>query len=266
MAKKKPAKPEEAGESAPMWIVSFADLVTLMMSFFVVLYALKSGGKDKEIDVATAIAQEFSWKPAPDAMDPYAERYRVRNGMKPMDKTKGDADNPAQGTPGNADKVNVISPGDMLTSGGVLSFELNKSDLDATSKDTIARLYDILRGHNNVLFVKGHVSTDEIPLRPDDPNGLNLSMRRANIVADELVRLGVDRRVLRPVACGPFEPVKVGVYDTTGQRQNRRVEVFSTNTVVSEFFPVNFVKDETHATPKPEIKKPETTPATSPGE
>ena len=265
MAKKAKAE-EPAGESAPMWIVSFADLVTLMMSFFVVLYALKQGGKDQEIDVATAIAQEFSWKPAPDAMDPYAERYRVRNGMKPMDKTKGDADNPARGTPGNADKVNVISPGDMVTSGGVINFEINKADLDPASKGIIAKIYDILRGHNNVLFIKGHVSTDEIPLRPDDPNGLNLAMRRANVVADELVRLGIDRRVLRPVACGPFEPVKVGVYVDSGLRVNRRAEVFSTNTVISEFLPLNIVKDETQLVPKPETKKPDTAPATSHGE
>ena len=41
--KKKAAAAEPAGESAPMWIVSFADLVTLMMSFFVVLYAMETG-------------------------------------------------------------------------------------------------------------------------------------------------------------------------------------------------------------------------------
>ena len=42
MAKRKKAE-EPAGESAPMWIVSFADLVTLLMSFFVILSVKPEG-------------------------------------------------------------------------------------------------------------------------------------------------------------------------------------------------------------------------------
>ena len=42
-----------------MWIVSFADLVTLMMSFFVVLYALKQGGEKQQMDTMAAIKATF---------------------------------------------------------------------------------------------------------------------------------------------------------------------------------------------------------------
>ncbi len=38
MAQKKHVE-EDKGESAPLWIISFADLVTLMLSFFVILAA-----------------------------------------------------------------------------------------------------------------------------------------------------------------------------------------------------------------------------------
>jgi hypothetical protein len=70
---------------------------------------------------------------------------------------------------------------------------------------------------------------------------MGLSYRRAMLVADQLEKLGVDRRILRPVACGPFEPVKTGAYDAASQRQNRRVEVFTTDATASQFAPVNTV-------------------------
>ena len=70
MAVQKKAKaPEPAGESAPMWIVSFADLVTLMMSFFVVLYAMKQGGEKQQMDTMAAIKATFdpAYEPPQDA-------------------------------------------------------------------------------------------------------------------------------------------------------------------------------------------------------
>ena len=37
------ANPEEKPDGAPEWMVSFADMITIMMSFFVIMFALASG-------------------------------------------------------------------------------------------------------------------------------------------------------------------------------------------------------------------------------
>ena len=37
------AKPEEKPDGAPEWMVSFADMITIMMSFFVIMFAIASG-------------------------------------------------------------------------------------------------------------------------------------------------------------------------------------------------------------------------------
>jgi hypothetical protein len=104
---------------------------------------------------------------------------------------------------------------------------------------TVQQLVEILRGKMNVLYVKGHVSADEV--RPDDPGGLTLATRRAQVVVEELVRNGIDRRVMRPLACGPYEPLKTGAYDAATLRQNRRVEVYATDNTASQYVPASIV-------------------------
>jgi chemotaxis protein MotB len=268
--KKKAAAPEPAGESAPMWIVSFADLVTLMMSFFVVLYALKQGGEKRQMEVAAAIKATFdpSYIPSPDSPSEWDQAIRRAHGLPgpPFANLGGTAPAPTKGASGAHDKVETIRPGKSIVTGSKITFAAGETVLDEESKATIRRVADLMKGLNNILMIKGHISADEVSLRPDDPDGMALSYRRAVLVADELAKLGVDRRVLRPVACGPFEPVKTGVYDTVGLRQNRRVEVFTTEYTAGDYNAVATVPAGTETKPavppetKAEPKAPERQP------
>jgi chemotaxis protein MotB len=241
MAMQKKAKaPEPVGESAPMWIVSFADLVTLMMSFFVVLYAMKQGGAEKQLETTAAIKTQFGWKADPDSDAPLdIVGRRIQGIPDPVyDKHPGNASTPSQGADGSNANVTTIRSGKDIVTGGKLTFDAGQTVLSDDAKGNLSQIASKVRGLNNVLMVKGHVSADELPLLSDDPNGMALSFRRATAVADELNRLGIDRRVLRPVACGTFEPVKTGAYDPVSLRNNRRAEVFTTDYTASDYFPV----------------------------
>ena len=242
--KKKAAAPEPAGESAPMWIVSFADLVTLLMSFFVVLYAMKQDGKEAQMQTTAAIKATFGYEPPPDSdteLDQMVRAFKGKPGP-PYPNAGGKSTKTIQGADGSNPEVESIRAGKDIVTGGKITFAVGETRLDETSVETIHQIADKVKGFNNVLMIKGHVSADEVALRPDDPNGMGLSYRRATEVADELVKLGIDRKVLRPVACGPFEPLKTGVYDAKGLRQNRRVEIFTTDYTASDYFPMRTVQ------------------------
>ncbi len=240
MPKKAAKPPEPAGESAPMWIVSFADLVTLMMSFFVVLYAMKQGGAKQQIQTAAAMKAVFdpAYDPPIDSPSEFDQAYRHYRGKPgpPVDNPTGRSNKVSKGSEGNNPEVESIRAGKDIVTGGKITFDAGESKISPQSLETIKEISDRVRGLNNVLMVKGHVSADELALNPDDPNGLGLSYRRAMLVIDELVKLGIDRRVMRPVACGAFEPIKVGAYDTNSLRMNRRVEVFTTDYTASDYF------------------------------
>ena len=263
MAKKKAAAPEPAGESAPAWIVSFADLVTLLMSFFVVLYALKEGGTQQQLERTAAIKQQFGYVPADDSKDPLDLLILQNMGrpLPPMSQKVGQSSETLMGADGVNPNVQTIRPGQEVK-GGSITFAVGSAELDQAAQTTIKRLAKVVVGHNNVLMIKGHASRDELALAEDDQNRLALCYRRASAVCDELVKLGIDRRVLRPVACGPFEPVKQQAYGSDAMRANRRVEIFSTDVTINEYNQEPVVPDvrgeeagaSTGAEGKPEAK------------
>jgi len=242
--KKKAPPPEPpGGECAPAWMTSFADLVTLLMSFFVVLYALKQGGQQQQVETAAAIKAKFGWKP-----DPYSDSQIDRTGRillgsrepSPFTDERGNAHMPMNGAMGSDSTTQTIRDGTAVA-GGQVRFDLGQTTLDPVAKNTLAQIAQKLKGHNNVLMIKGHVSYDEISKLIDDPNGMALSYRRALVVMEELVSLGINRNVLRPVGCGPFEPLKTRVYTADEHRLNRRAEVFTTDNLANEYFPVSTV-------------------------
>src|SRR5580658_982729 len=64
-------------EECPEWIFTFADLVMLMMGFFVILWVLKPAPNPKEphvdedwLKIAAAIREAFGYIPDPHSKDP----------------------------------------------------------------------------------------------------------------------------------------------------------------------------------------------------
>src|SRR5947208_12267678 len=100
MAKKAACKcKQEECEECPEWIFTFADLVMLMMGFFVILWVLKPapGKSTAEIDeqwleVVAKIREAFKYLPDPSSKDP-VDMHILMKKLEEMDPLKG----PGQG-------------------------------------------------------------------------------------------------------------------------------------------------------------------------
>ncbi len=233
---KKAAEAEEHGESAPLWIISFADLVTLTLSFFVILAAgaPKKADKDPEFaGVAAGVKMAFDYVPAEDSTDPIdviVRKLRSGHGDYPKD---GDVSERTEGVVGRNDLVKTIRTGTQITLGGPIPFAKDSAELSPEAAKTVAHIAGLIKGHANVFLVKGHASRDE-ELQEGGARR-DLGYQRAQVVAAKLAEAGVPKDALRVQSCRDYEPIKEGVYTDDGRAVNRRVEVYSTEAFVNEF-------------------------------
>lgn len=240
--------PEEICEECPEWIFTLADLLMCMMGLFVIMWVLKpdaaeaGGGEIAELqeqivimDTVMDIREGFGASEqdlAEDKMtlaEMQARLIRLRRGVA----DKGHANTPQDGAEGTDPEVENIRSGDSVGAGGKVNFDAGQIQPSPEDMDKIAEIAEEIRGHRNLVMVKGHTSPDDLPDGATDEQHWRLSYERARVVADALIAAGVSPDILRLQACGTFEPVRLRAYAEADRLANRRVEVEATDQVVA---------------------------------
>lgn len=233
----KKCDPHEICEECPEWIFTLADLIMCMMGLFVLLWVLKeSGAKAPTPEAAKAAEQKtletiragFNGNYSTDIDS--RERLMNLNGPGERGMTNDDPDSPE----GTDPQSSIIRPGREVTTGGRLLFTKADFALNADLKRRLDSIAEKIRGHRQIVQIKGHAARDDFGPDAEPSATMNLSLRRAQAVADYLVANGVAPEVLRVQGCGIFEPVRSGDPSINGQVLNRRVEVFTSDTLVEE--------------------------------
>lgn len=237
--KKGGGEEEECGESAPLWIISFADLVVLLMSFFVIL----SCGNTREVEfdpeyakILAAIKQAFGYVPEAGSTDPID--LAILNGVVKLQKKRGtgirgESEVSIPGARGRSDMVTTIRDGTKTVMGTKVMFDRDSTDIKPQALPALRDIARKIAGHMNVFVVKGHTSKDEeYRLRG---SAQDISYTRAQAVASRLVAMGIAKEALRVQACRDYEPIKQGAYSETAWSANRRVEIQATEALISEF-------------------------------
>jgi outer membrane protein OmpA-like peptidoglycan-associated protein len=269
-------------EECPEWIFTFADLVMLMMGFFVILWVLKpnptnpgsnsaaAATKDDYIvKIEASIRAGFGYQPDPESHDPVDQQMIINGASKtkpPGQGKTGHTENTPAGSVGSEPEVTNIRPSRHATQGGKMLFDKGASILSSDMKEQLDTVGQFFRGHRNIVMVKGHTSLDDFG---DDATSLvkmDLSLRRAQAAADYLVQKGVDPEIIRVQGCSTYEPLSQQQYSPDAQALNRRVEVEATNTLVDDLKPNKSpVNDEsTPSVDTGNAAAPTDTPATGP--
>jgi flagellar motor protein MotB len=236
-------------EECPEWIFTFADLVMLMMGFFVILWVLKPNpGKKADnaaaeeylIKMEASIRGGFGYVPDPHSADP-VDRQMILNGLSKvkLDGPGNGGRNPRdpKGPQGSDPDVTNIRQALQATEGGKMLFDRGSDVLSATTKRELDDVAAVVRGHRNIVMVKGHTSLDDLSETATQTELLDLSLRRAKAAADYLTSHGVDPQILRVQGCSTFEPLVQHDYTADAQRLNRRIEVEATATLVEDLKP-----------------------------
>lgn len=245
----KKCDPHEICEECPEWIFTLADLIMCMMGLFVILWVLKPSGnpnpaagpvtqaQEKQlVEQLGAIRQSFGYQPDPHSNDPVDIELLLKkmDHGSPGPAERGKSKQEIQGAEGTDPEVTSIRVGKQSTVGGRLQFERGERSLSRQTTQALDQIATQIRGHRNVVVIKGHASLDDFNEGASAEDQMALSVARAKAVADYLIGKGVEPEILRVQGCSTYEPVAQRVYKPESQAINRRVEIEVTATLVEQ--------------------------------
>jgi len=227
---------EEVEEGAPMWVVTFGDLMSLLMCFFVLLLSFSEMDRKKYKMVSGSMKNAFGIqreKPvfeSPKGSKMVAKEFdqailltKFEEVVKPVIKELVNEYEELKGF------VEVESGENQLTIRmmGEATFDTGRADLRSEFLPLLLKIGEILGKTKAEIIISGH--TDDVPLS-GGPFGSNLglSMARAGAVAEFLLSKNtIDPKRLSTMGFGEYRPLNSN--DTAeGRRKNRRVEIIVT--------------------------------------
>ena len=231
----------EAPENHERWLVSYADFITLLMVFFVVLYSMSKADATKFQQISAALSQAFNVDvmhaaaassivsnpridPASTAVqDLFTEPNHAAEVARLKERLQSviDAD-PSGQTPGVA--VGADKEGVVIRLWGSFLFESGRAELKPNAQPLLDEVGSEMHNLTNHLRIEGH--TDNIP--PDStryPTNWELSSARALTVTRYLAEVGgLQAGRLAAEGFGEYHPLYDN--DTREHRSlNRRVEI-----------------------------------------
>src|SRR6185295_2554326 len=97
-----------------------------------------------------------------------------------------------KGAEGDQPEVISIRQGKQAMVGSRMLFDVASAELSNESKHIADQIIAQIKGHKNVMLVKGHTSLDDFPDGASAQQKLDLSIRRAKAVADYMTGHGVE--------------------------------------------------------------------------
>lgn len=239
MSKKKCKCPPEG---APQWVMTYGDMMSLLLTFFIILVAMseikveqKYHAYISEIKKAFGMVGGAGNAVLPDmpAMS-LIQRLEEVYLFKKKKVTHSNTDDP--GVEGKDPQITRIREGMLFTQGGRITFEPGSADLSDSAKRNLMTIAELVRGYNNKIELRGHAVPMELGI--GSYNDLwSLSFARAKAVMDFLT--GAEAKVrparIRVIAAAEHEPLAKRVYTASEQEPNRRVEVLVMEALVDDF-------------------------------
>lgn len=195
------------------WLVSYADMMTLLFGFFVILTALSTPDvkKIEQMKEQTAKAMKVNYtKPYLDLVNSLQKILREMDMDKDVSITE------------TADGVDLVMKGNLF-------FESGSADMSDKANQIINKMGPVLakEAAGFRISIEGH--TDDVPMVSGQfPSNWELSSARAGTVVRMLEHLGFPHKDLRPVGLADTEPVAPnenadGSPNADNRAKNRRI-------------------------------------------
>ena len=230
-------------EGAPAWVVTFGDLMSLLLCFFVLLLSFSEMDKAKYKEVSGSLAKAFGVQrkikafQAPKGIKMISrdfdqeliparpreefiamqQREKIGTALKKEVETRFRALQ-------NLIQVEVGEKEVTIRLMGETTFDSGKADIKAQMVPLLLKIGSVLADSKGEVIIAGH--TDNVPVH-GGPYGSNLklSIARAATVAEFLLaKSAIPASRVSTMGFGKFRPIASNETDE-GRKRNRRVEI-----------------------------------------
>jgi chemotaxis protein MotB len=219
------------------WLISYADFVTLLFAFFVVMYSISSVNDEKYKTFSNSLSLAFTQQASSVAMSPQEQmlkalvdkrdarlveqQRKMQAQMKAVTESLQQAMGPliVQGLVG----VHQTGRGVEIDISASTLFSEGEDKLQPGAQETLQKVALVLSREKQSVEVQGH--TDDVPIKTAQfPSNWELSSGRAGSVVRMLAAYGVAEKRLTAVGMAANLPVVPN--DTPEHRaKNRRVSI-----------------------------------------
>ena len=223
----------DAEEGAPAWVVTFGDLMSLLLCFFVLLLSFSEMDRNKYRVVSGSVRNAFGiQKKRPVFESPKGQKLIAREFDQAIIMTNIEKmvepvlDKLEDEHKDLKDLIEIEVEDDQVTIRmmGEATFNIGKAKLRQELKPLLLIIGKALSQTRGEIIIAGH--TDNVPLNGGVfGSNLGLSMARAGSVAEFLLRSSsIDPRRVSAMGFGEYRPLTSN--DTEqGRQKNRRVEI-----------------------------------------
>ncbi len=226
MGRKK--KEDDAPKGAPAWMATFGDLMSLLLTFFILLVSFSTIQETKFQEAAGSLKGAFGVLQSLPTVPIAKEVHQVKGDQSAM---TGLEEKLAKFTEGlkEAESSDLVSVS--RTERGVAIrldeqalFKSGAAELLAPAVPILSGVVEALTEFPNAVRIEGH--TDNLPINSAQfPSNWELSAARATAVLRFLQDGGIDPRRLSATGMGEWRPV-ANNDSPESRQQNRRVEIF----------------------------------------
>ena len=207
---------DEAEESDEIWLISYADLMTLLFGLFVLMYSFAMARSPEDVEkVKEGVARSFGGSYVP----PYQDLLAALAAEKAKNTVLQDI------------AIEPLRDGLEVTFQSGLLFKSGEASLDLESKKNLSSVIQIISENieKDQIMVQGH--TDDVPINTTRfPSNWELSSSRASSVVREFIRHGFNPARIHAVGFGESRPLvpnknQEGFPSPENRARNRRVVV-----------------------------------------
>ncbi|MBI5889481.1 MAG: flagellar motor protein MotD [Nitrosomonadales bacterium] len=237
---RRPKRPEH--DNHERWMVSYADFITLLFAFFVVMYGISSVNEGKYKVFGAAINKAFGTKSSAteggavrlteeeiyfkslvDRRDARLAELQRKQNERMQNLARNLNESMASFVKSGQMNVSQTGRGVELEINASALFNQGEADIQPEAKKTLADAAKVLADNEFAIEVEGH--TDNVPIGTVKfPSNWELSSARASSVVRLFIDQGIAAKRLKAVGSADNHPVLAN--DTPeGRARNRRVTI-----------------------------------------